>query len=160
MKTLTSTILVALASALASTSAIAQSNSDQELRAGLLDLKNSGPDGSLQVAKMFAQCHGFQSALYENLTKKVVLKLEDSDFASNIGEQAMIDGHMAFLSSVSYKSDPKSYVNDISRAERDYWAGIIDKPGKKDPLIWEKLSLCQKIAPMNQYFVKVMRKSK
>jgi hypothetical protein len=160
MRRLLSHAVIAIVLAITSTSAMAQSNADQELRAGLLDLKNSGPEGSLQVAKMFAQCHGFQSALYYDLTQDVILKLEDSDFAASIAEQAMIDGHMAFLSSVAHTADPKKFVTDISREERISWSRRIDQPGKKAPLVWEKLSLCQKIAPMSRYFVDQIRKRK
>lgn len=131
---------------------------DQVLRAGLLDLKMSGPEGSLQVAEMFAECHGFQMALFANLTSKVNVKIDDSDFATQIADQAMIDGHMAFLSSVEHTPNPEEYVNKISDTERAHWKDLKNKPGETDPRVWKRLTLCQKIAPMSQYFVQEIRR--
>ncbi len=126
---------------------------DQKLRAELLELQQSGKEGSLQVAAIFAKCHGFQSALYDRLTKDVILKVDEMKFAQQISTQSLEAGGTAFLFTASHSASPETTVNAISRATRGKWEPLLSKPGDIDELVWENLSYCMKLAPMSRYMI-------
>lgn len=151
-KTLVTLLLIA-ATGVSQTQAQISQTPDQKLRAELLELQQSGKDGSLKVAAIFAKCHGFQAALYSRLTQDIVLGGAEMEFAQKISKQSIEAGRTAFLFTVSNDPAPKFKVDKISKATREKWKPLLTKPGDIDDLIWQNLLYCEKIAPMSHYMV-------
>ena len=114
----------------------------------------SGKEGALEVSAQFATCFGFQSELYNHLTRKVEMSLEDIELYDTISSRSLRDGLTAVVLIFNYQPRPNKYVNEIADAARAEWRPrLAQMPGKIEKDVWAELAECYRIAPVTEYML-------
>jgi len=147
-------LLAALTSLALGRPAIAQSPPLDAQQLALLNKGLSGKDGALEVSAQLAACYGFQSELYNHLTRRVEMSLEDIELYNTISRQSLRDGLVAVVLIFNYQPRPNKYVNEIADVTRATWKPkLAQMTGKIDKYVWAELAQCYRLAPVTEYML-------
>lgn len=114
----------------------------------------SGKDGALEASALFASCYGFQSELYNHLTRRVEMNMEDIELYDTISSQSLRDGLVAVVLIYNYQPRPNKHVNEIADVTRAKWKPkLAQMTGKIDKDVWSELAQCYRIAPVTEYML-------
>jgi len=134
---------------------------EKQLVRNTLDKAFSGKDGALEVSLMFAGCNGFQSSLYNHLTRQAIMRNDDILLAQKISRQSLTAGWAATVLVFDHKEAPDQHVNLIANDVRRKWRPKLSAMGNDlDKTVWEQLAKCTHVAPASEILLEMAEKDK
>lgn len=112
----------------------------------------SGKEGAFEVSALLADCYGFQSELYNHLTHRVEMDMEDIELYETISGHSLRDGLVAVILIYNYQPRPRKYVDEVADVTRAQWKPrLAQMTGALDKDVWDKLAMCYRVAPVTEY---------
>lgn len=123
-------------------------------QAELINRALSGKEGAFEVSARLASCFGFQSELYNHLTRKVEMSMEDIELYETISSQSLRNGLVAVVLIFNDQARPDKHVNEIADTARAKWKPkLAQMTGKLDQQVWAELAQCYRISPVTDYMI-------